>query len=113
MVVKPFHPNSKKDQSAIIKEVLNNLIQGKWVVVTVCSKNLGKKIVSYAWQFIDKSLIKFYHGDQYNIEEDGMKHKARKEEDFKDVRTCWKSIKLLIYTGTLTCGVDYTVDYQD
>lgn len=32
-----------------------------------------------------------------------------KERDFKNVEEAWKSIKLLIYTQTLVCGVNYNV----
>ncbi len=35
-------------------------------------------------------------------------HKETKAEDFKDVNTVWKGIRLLMFTGTLTCGVDYS-----
>lgn len=30
-----------------------------------------------------------------------------KEMDFKDVNASWKNLKLLIYTGTLSCGVSF------
>lgn len=36
-----------------------------------------------------------------------------KAEDFKDVNETWQNINLLIYTGTLSCGVDYTPENYD
>jgi hypothetical protein len=30
-----------------------------------------------------------------------------KHEDFKDVKTAWADVDVLIYTGTLTAGVSF------
>lgn len=36
-----------------------------------------------------------------------------KEEDFKDVNKSWKSLRVLIYTGTVTVGIDFQPDNYD
>lgn len=60
-----------------------------------------------------ESEIKFYHGKNYLKNEEGKTHIEEKKEDFKDVETSWESIKLLIYTSTLTIGVDCSKKHFD
>ena len=108
ILVKDYYPNDNNTKSVII-DVLKLLTQNKRVVCCVSSKKLGFQIREEAKKIIsDHSLIKMYHGDQYALNEKGELHKTEKAEDFKDVNTCWKDKQLLIYTGTLSCGVDYT-----
>lgn len=80
----------------------------------VSSKNLGKSILKNVLEqkLINKRDIRFYHGDAYAVEssnEEGetVYHKDLKDEDFKNVDESWSNAKLLVYTGTLTCGVSY------
>lgn len=41
-------------------------------------------------------------------------HKEIKQRDFKDVNSAWKDVQLLLYTGTLSCGVDFSPeDFND
>lgn len=79
----------------------------------VSSKKLGRDIKENAKDIINEDLIKIYHGDQYEKNASGQLHKTEKAEDFKDVNTCWKTKKLLIYTGTLSVGVDYNPDNEE
>lgn len=60
-------------------------------------------------EFPEKTIL-FYHGDNYKIDSDGgveRYHDQTKKEAFIDVELTWRSADVLIYTNTLTVGVDF------
>ena len=131
-IVEPVVNNYKPSLGNVItiKEYVNNiecknlvvcdigklLNENKRVVCCVSSKNTAMSIVKSLVEnsVITQEDVKLYHGDQLAQNENGVLHKVEKAEDFKDVNECWKSKRLLVYTGTLSCGVDYNPEnYND
>lgn len=86
------------------------LNQNKRVSMCISSKKLGDELKAVAMEYLqDKNAIKMYHGHAYEIDEDtGKLHKEEKAEDFKDVNVAWASIRLLIFTGTVSVGIDFS-----
>lgn len=109
IVVKKYYPSDQYKQRIIV-DMLTLLKQNKRISMCVSSKTLGDELKAVAIEYLqDKSSIKMYHGDAYEYDPDtGKLHKEEKAEDFKDVNVAWASIKLLIYTGTLSVGVDFS-----
>lgn len=112
IAVKYYHPSANY-VTAVIWDVMKALRNGKRVVCCVSSKSLGRTIKDKTKELVGEENIKLYHGDQYEKDESGRLHKHEKAEDFKDVVGCWKSKWLLIYTGTLSVGVDYSPENDE
>lgn len=87
---------------------------------------MAEKVVKYL-RSIDKTLpIKFYHGDNKRVcheidqfgnkinidcDDDGNEYKTHKDfksAEFKDVNIYWKRARVVIYTSTLSSGVNFT-----
>lgn len=108
MCVKWYHPNENY-QNKVAEDFMKRLEAGKWVVCCVASRKLGEILEKLAIDFYgSKQDIKLYHGlaSEYDIDTNKL-HKEMKEEDFKDVNKSWKSLRVLIYTGTVTVGIDF------
>lgn len=93
------------------KDIADNILMllrcGKTVVSHCSSKKLATDIYQEAIKIGKK--CKLYHGDLYDtttIDKLEIDMKQQKEEDFKDINKALSSVDLLIYTGTLTAGVD-------
>jgi hypothetical protein len=56
--------------------------------------------------------IYFYHGKDEKIDDNGQYHRDNKWNDFVD-NSIWTTCDLLIYTSTLTAGVDFNYDSFD
>lgn len=46
------------------------------------------------------------------MDENNKIHYENKQNDLKDVNTAWKC-DLLIYSSTITCGVDFNIQHFD
>lgn len=111
--VYPIEQNSKDNWLDIYAAIKDKLINNKRVVVSITQKSYAEEIHNQLIKdgILTESECKYYHGNQSYSEEnnDGETHWEMKARDFKNVEEAWKSIKLLIYTQTLVCGVNYNV----
>jgi len=85
----------------LIKKLLEFLKDGKKVVFASQSNNLAQNLVHDHRQFFQENNInvKFYHAKT----DDALKYEC------VDARTAWENTQLLIYTPTITVGVNYDV----
>lgn len=85
--------------------------QGKKVVIMCTSNGQVAEICKYMLQ-PNNIQYKCYTGDDMKVT-DGTTHYNQKIADFKDVNSAWCDIQCLIYTSTLTAGVDFNLDCFD
>jgi len=87
--------------NGLIKKLLEFLQEGKKVVFASQSNNLAQNLVSDNQQFFkDNNInVKFYHAKT----DDAIKYEC------VDARKAWENTDLLIYTPTITVGVNYDV----
>lgn len=105
-----IHEYNKSDQceKEIMTRIIETLQAGKWLVCCISSQSLGERIKLTLMNegIIDETNHRFYHGINYRWDDNGKIHIDNKNEDFKDVETVWANIKFLMYSSTLTIGVD-------
>lgn len=60
--------------------------------------------------------IYYYHGDDLKTEEvegEILYHREIKKSHFQDVAKHWSKSDMLLYTGTLVAGVDFSMSHFD
>lgn len=57
--------------------------------------------------------VLLYTGDNTKIEENNENHYQRKSRELLDINNKWKECQLLIYTSTITAGVDFNQNHFD
>lgn len=85
------------------------LSDNKRVIISITSKKAADQLYNDILK-CDKDKIGYYHGDNYQIEESGLTHAKRKQEDFINIESKWNSYQVVLYTQSISCGVDYNVE---
>ena len=97
-------------QSNVIESVMSKLNQGIKIVCMITSSNLAKAVAKTV-QDSGKSVA-LYHG--IDLEEDsehGTMHQKKKDE-LNSVSDYW-TVDCLIYTSTITAGVNFSESHFD
>lgn len=103
----------QQQRKEIVDKILSQLKSGLKVVVHCSSKKITKTLYEAAQE--QKYLVKMYHGDNYDtdtISKYGINMKEAKEKDFKNINAAIKDVQLLVFTGTMTAGVDIQVQFD-
>lgn len=94
--------------------MLNN---GKKIVSSISSIKLCDKIYSYVKDTLNKKIL-YFHGEDLRVDkydEHGfpISQKVIKSEHLSDPNTSWKDYDMVLYTGTITVGVDVSDEIFD
>ena len=93
---------TKNVKEKIFDELNKNLIAKKRCVAIIGSKVLADRIVE---------SVKKFHGNNKKVT---YYSSDRRLENIVNVKNEWKNTDLLIYTPTITCGINYPkVDFED
>ena len=114
--IRPYSNSNIVNQN-VISTIINDLHKGKKLIVSVSSISIAKTIcLNLEKEFSDKNII-LYHGENYetDCDDNGNKiyHDDRKKIDFGDVENAWITKDCVIYTGTLSVGVDFNIKHFD
>ena len=90
----------KKIQEKIVSEVNASLSAGKRCVAVIGSKKFADGLVKSVKELQKGKNVKYYNRDQ-------------RLDDTVDVKKEWKTCDLLVYTPTITCGVNFPRVSQD
>lgn len=110
-----LHPyaNTKEDNKKLIDSIINYLNSNLKLVISCSSLTTCDLIVKNIEQFFGSNKnIKYYHGKDEKIDDNGEYHSSNKRKDFTD-NNCWINCDVLIYTSTLTAGVDFNYVHFD
>lgn len=111
-------------QNHIYNTIFDKIKAGKRIASVITDQtfatNIKEQIVTQYEQYrqeqqakgieLKQLKVKLYTGDDGRVNENGEHHITEKIRDFENVNESWKDIDLLIYTTTLTAGVDYSTD---
>jgi len=107
----------RKGTDHMINEFINAIGQGKKVVGHINSLTILEEVTEAVRQRFPEKNIVTYHGENNRVEkaEDGSSryHFQRKRQDLENVSTAFKAADLLLWTGTITCGVDFNEEHFD
>lgn len=96
-------------EQAVLKDNLN-------VVGHITRKDLAIKIHERLLQLRPDLKIRVYHGlathKQKDVDTNESKNEIElREHELKDVNTSWKKFQVVIYTGTISCGIDFSEEH--
>jgi hypothetical protein len=107
---------SRGGSDHLVGAYLKSVEEGKHVVGHINSLNMLETVAkAIAEKFPEKKVVT-YHGDNNRVEGDGPNaryHYQRKREDLADVNTAFETADVLLWTGTISAGVDYSGDHFD
>ena len=114
----------KSGTDHLIKCFIDKLKAGKNIVGHVNSKNILEQIEEAVKRDPELNHIKVvtYHGDNFAVEEiekiddEEIKttkeyHFERKRRDLLNVNETWSKANLVLFTGTLTAGIDMSLPH--
>jgi len=80
------------------------------VLVSCQSLKKAERIYKYILgnSNIKEEEVCFYHGDNFKVEKDEL-HITRKKRETLDVNESWKNAKIVLYTGCISSGIDFSL----
>lgn len=107
----------RKGTDHMINAFLTAVAEGKKVVGHINSLSILEQISAAVRQRFPEKNVVAYHGENNRVEkgEDGSSryHFQRKRQDLENVEVSFKQADVLLWTGTITCGVDFNEDHFD
>lgn len=100
-------------QNVLVKDGMHT---GKRVIGHISSLSLLLKIEAHLKKICPSLNIRTYHGKDHIVEGSGetqQYHKDLKQQELADVNTNWTQYDVLLYTGTISSGVDFQTVHFD